>query len=172
MSAAARHLALAALLALAPVTCGKGAGEGGAAIGDFRLDTIAHDRFYLSQHRGRVVMLVFWATDCRECIKELGVLNPLRKALPSDRLTIASVCIDPNNITDVRRIVADLQLDIPVLLDRNAELKTRFGLRGVPSTVLIGPDSRIASVHYGYSPALFRQVQNTLANLLEAEVST
>jgi peroxiredoxin len=172
MITAARYLSITVFLALAVVTCGKGAKDNCKTIGDFQLETMAHDRFYLSQHRGRVVMLVFWATDCRECIKELGALNPLRKELPSDRLMIASVCIDPHNFTDIRRIVADLQLDLPVLLDRNAELKTRIGLRGVPSTVLIGPDSRIASIHYGYSPALFRRVQNTLTDLLEAEVNT
>jgi hypothetical protein len=98
-------------------------------------------------------------------------LKSMEKELASDRLTLATVCTDPHNNSDLERIVADLQMDLPVLLDENADLFRRLRLRGVPSTVLVGPDGRVVSVHYGYSPGLLKQVKARVMSLLETEVA-
>ena len=45
---------------------------------DFRLDTLTHKRFYLNQHKDKVVVLVFWTTWCSICKTELVELKSLR----------------------------------------------------------------------------------------------
>jgi peroxiredoxin len=159
---------LAGIIALL-AACGNAPDSGKPTGHDFRLPTLSHDRFYLNQHRGRAVMLVFWTTDCPQCLKELAVLGELRREIPTKRLTLAAVCTDPHNLGDLQRIVSRLDISVPVLLDRGAAVKSRFGLRGVPATVLIDPDGRTRSVHYGYSPALFKHMRTQLAMLLDAE---
>ena len=50
-------------LALAVCGCGGSGGDGQRPAPDFRLDTLAHRRFYLNAQRGKTVVLVFWTTD-------------------------------------------------------------------------------------------------------------
>ena len=75
----------------------------GSPAKDFRLDTLSHDRFYLNQHKGKVVVLLFWNTQCTVCKRQMVDLKSLPGTLPADGLTIAAVCTDPEYIDDLKK---------------------------------------------------------------------
>ena len=144
----------------------------GGAAKDFRLDTLDHKRFYLNQHREKVVLLVFWATWCSICKAEMIALKPLRQIPYSENLVIASVCTDPENINDVQEIVKNLDIDYAVLLDREAKVFHKYKLSAVPTTIVIDQMGNISLVREGYSSAIMKQIKTKVADLLASKRST
>ena len=61
---------------------------------DFGLETLARDRFYLNQQRGKTVILVFGDTACSICKQEMVDLQELKEKHDKDKLTIAAICCD------------------------------------------------------------------------------
>jgi peroxiredoxin len=150
---------------------GSEAGVGGPAK-DFRLDTLAHERFYLNQHRGQVVLLVFWSTWCSFCKEEMVELKSLQQMPDSANLAIAAICTDPENINDVQEIVKKLDIGYPVLLDREAKVFSDYELSVVPTTIVIDRAGNISLVRQGYSSAIMKQIRTKITDLLATEKST
>jgi len=160
------------LLAAAVGAMIAGCEAGSGTANDFRLETLNHGRFYLNRHRGRPVVLVFWTTWCITCKQELTYLNDLRREFAEDELTLASVCVDPENIDLARRITEDLALGYPVLLDEmmkdgSTRVAGTFGVRSFPTTVILDAGGKIAWSCEGFGPtdksAIGRQIDRLLA---------
>lgn len=167
-----RQTVLLFLATVALLGCSRGAPSRparapGKAAPDFRLDTLAHGRFYLNSQRGKVVVLVFWSTMCSACKREMVALKELQDELGPKYLVVASVCTDPEDLGEVRRVVGGLSVGYPALLDQGGVVAGRYGVRAVPTTVVVGPEGRMRLVREGYSPALMRQLRNAVEALIE-----
>ncbi len=147
--------------------CGSGGGKSniGAVVQDFRLDTLEHERFYLNQHKGKVVVLVFWATWCRSCKTEMVELQAAFKTPAWKDVVVAAVNTDPENLSDVKSIVQALGIAYPVLLDREARLFDRFGIPALPTTLIIDPEQRLSFFRVGYDRGILTQLETKIANL-------
>lgn len=135
---------------------------------DFRLETLAHDRFYLNQQQGKVTALVFWATWCSSCKQELVALQSLAGQLPPEKLVIAAICTNPENLDTLKAIVQNLGLTYPVLLDQGAKVFQQYHLRAYPTTIIIDQAGIINVVRVGYSPVFMKQIKTTVESLLNA----
>jgi len=119
----------------------------------------------LADYRGRVLLLVFVATDCPRCKDLLGLLGRLYEQLgPGARkqapwLDVLAICTDASGDA-LKRFVADHGCRFPVAPDPQWAVRGAFRYRGaVPDTFVIGPDGRIHSRHRGFDatePALLR----------------
>lgn len=138
---------------------------------DFRLETLAHDRFYLNQHQGQVVTLVFWATWCSSCKQELVALQSLVEQSPQEKLFIAAICTNPENLDTLKAIVQNLGLTYPVLLDQGAKVFQQYHLRAYPTTIIIDQAGIINVVRVGYSPVFMKQIKTTVDSLLNSKSS-
>lgn len=164
-------LILAGLL-VSLINCGKtndppGAGK---AVANFRLNTLGHERFYLNQHKGKVVVLVFWATWCRSCKTEMVELQSLKNRPGWRDVTLAAVCTDPENLGDVKSIVKNLKISYPVLLDHGAGLFNKFQLTAYPTTLVLDPHQRLRFIRVGYDPAVMKGIKSKVMGLLKGEV--
>ena len=135
------------------------------AVIDFRLDTLGHQRFYLNQYRGKVVVLAFWSTWCTVCKTEMVELKPLAAA-ENKNLIIAAVCNDPENIDDVKKIVQALDINYPVLLDKKAEVFKKLKMSAVPTTIVIDQSGKIALTRQGYDANTRMQIKASVENFL------
>jgi len=132
---------------------------------DFRLDTLAHKRFYLNQHKGKVVVLVFWTTWCKICKTELVDLKSLKDMPNGENLVIAGICSDPENINEVKQIAENLNIDYPVLLDKGQVVTGRYRIGPFPTTVIINQKGVVSFVREGYNPAIANQVKTKVSSL-------
>jgi peroxiredoxin len=139
----------------------------GRKVHDFVLNALNHDRFYLNQYRNRVVVLIFWSTTCRYCHVQLNEMKAVLKRHATDRLAIAAVCTDPENINATRRIAEDLAIGYPVLLDEGGRIYQRFGLKGLPTTVVIDQMGYCRLVRLGFSPVIKKQIETQIDRLLD-----
>jgi peroxiredoxin len=141
----------------------------GKTVTNFRLNTLGHERFYLNQHKGKVVVLVFWATWCRACKTQMVVLQTFT-ALPGwQDVIVAAVCTDPENLADVKSIVQNLKISYPVLLDPDARLFNKFQLTAYPTTLIIGPQGRLSFTRVGYDAAIMNQIKSKVISLAGRE---
>jgi len=138
---------------------------------DFRLPTLEHGRFYLNEHSGKTVLLVFWATYCQPCKAELTALNELYQSIPADRTTLAAICIDPENIDEVNQIISGLNINYPILLDYNSGIFKKLGLNLTPTTILIAPGGNVVLNQGGYDHQIKKQIQAKTQQLLDGNDS-
>jgi cytochrome c biogenesis protein CcmG/thiol:disulfide interchange protein DsbE len=120
----------------------------GQAAPDFRLETLDGDTVQLAEHRGKVVLLNFWASWCIPCRAEHEVLiHTTRSFLETDLAVIGVVYQDSraNAITFMRGLGGDW----PSVLDPSARTAIDFGVYGVPESFFVGPDGQVAFKHVG-----------------------
>lgn len=137
----------------------------GEKVTDFRSETTTHERFYLNQHKGKVVVLVFWATWCRPCKTEMLELLSFVKLPAWQDVFTAAVCTDPENIDHVKSIVKNLGITYPVLLDHEARLFRRFHLEALPATLVIDRQQRLGFFRVGYDRAMMNHLKAKVISL-------
>jgi peroxiredoxin len=166
-----RHLT--AVIALALVACGGGAGAGkkaGTASNFAAVDTSGRN-FQLKDHLGKDVVYVdFWATFCQPCLAAMPHLKAMHERYASKGFTVVAVSMDgPESIGDVRAFVERNKLPFPVVLDEDSSIAAAYNPRkSAPLGVLIDRSGRIVKVHEGYNQGDERVLDEEVAVLVSA----
>lgn len=114
-----------------PLTVGKVAPN-------FSLPDLADTSVQLTDYRGKVVFLNFWATWCKPCQEEMPSMEQLYKNYGKDGLVILAVSIDRvTTKKDIPPFVKNMNLTFPVLVDSWGQTDKRYKLMGVPETYII-----------------------------------
>lgn len=104
---------------------------------DFTLNDINGKKTTLSEFRGKVVLLNFWATWCGPCRAEMPSLNNLYNEFKDKGFVVLAVSVDTSE-KPVRSFIKDLKLSFPVLMDKNKAVSfDEYGVFGLPTTFLI-----------------------------------
>ena len=119
----------------------------GQAAPDFTLSTLDGEQVTLRALRGKPVALNFWATWCPACVTELPDLQQAA-ARHSGEIAFYAISLDANP-ADVPPFLSAHNVDLPVLLDTASDVAAKFCVRGIPMTVFIDADGRIAARHVG-----------------------
>jgi peroxiredoxin len=101
--------------------------------------------------RGKVVLVNFWATWCAECRPEMPALERLHREFGSRGLTVVGVNAR-ESMTVVRRYAAALGLTFPLVLDPDGTINSRYGVVGLPATFVVGRDGRAVAFAVGARP--------------------
>ncbi|HSN13516.1 MAG TPA: TlpA disulfide reductase family protein [Anaeromyxobacteraceae bacterium] len=121
----------------------------------------------LDAGRGQVLMVDFFATWCDPCREQLPFLDRLSTALGPRGLAVSAVAFDEDRSV-VDAFVRQVAVGFPVLWDKGgATLADRFEVTRLPTTLLVGRDGIVRSVHLGYEradePLLRAEVEKLLA---------
>ena len=90
---------------------------------------------------GKVVVLNFWATWCGPCKDEMPSLARLKQHLDPQQFEVVTVTADLHP-QGIKQFLTQLGIGLPVLLDEDQEVSRQCMVRGLPTTVLLGPDGR------------------------------
>lgn len=148
---------------------GLAAAKGATRLPDFRLSTIDGDRFVLSNHVGRdVIVMSFWATWCMSCLAELPHLSALYEREKANGLVVVAVAIDdPHTQADVAPTARRLGLEMPVIIDEHQRAVRLYNRnKTAPMTVVIDRLGRIVRTHAGYNPGDETRLEAELQKLL------
>ena len=120
-------------------------GSEGQLAEDFTLKSLEGEEFKLSSFRGKnPVYLVFWATWCPYCVKEIPRLKELYAKLAPRGLKILAINIGYNDpLLRVQTFQKKYELPYPILYDNNALVSRQYGVIGVPFSVLIDRSGKV-----------------------------
>ena len=112
---------------------------------DFTLKSLEGEEFKLSSFRNKnPVYLVFWATWCPYCVKEIPRLKELYAKLAPKGLKILAINIGYNDpLLRVQSFQKKYELPYPILYDNNATVSRQYGVIGVPFSVLIDRSGKV-----------------------------
>lgn len=124
--------------------------EVGKEAPDFALTDLNDQPIRLSDFRGKVVFLNFWATWCKPCREEMPSMEILNKNFEKDGLVILAVSIDRVTTTkDIPPFVKGMNLTFPVLIDSWGKTDKPYKRMGVPETFIIDQQGVIREIVIG-----------------------
>ncbi len=124
--------------------------------------------FSLAAHRGKVVVLDFWATWCPPCIRGLPVISGVTADLADRGVVFAAVNLmeDPETVA---KFMKKKGWDFAVPLDSDGAIANQFGVSGIPHSVIIDKKGVIRHVHVGFGNA--SEAEKNLRAELEALIA-
>jgi peroxiredoxin len=97
------------------------------------------------------VLISFWATHCKPCIKELNQLLKLYPEYKEKGFEILAIDVDgPRSVSRVKSKVKGLKWRFPVVFDTNKDIYRKYHVLGIPHTVLIDPEGTVRYTHTTY----------------------
>ena len=125
------------------------AGVWGQAAPQFALKDINGRIVRLSDYKGRVVLINFWATWCPPCRAEMPDLVRLQREHAKRGLQIIGITYPPESKARVRRFARSLKVNYPIILG-TSQIKDRFSSEGIlPLTVVINRDGKVNDIISG-----------------------
>lgn len=155
-------LTFAAALASAPVAAEIGQGPAP----DFTLKSQGGSNYKLSELRGEVVMINFWASWCGPCRQEMPYLEELYARYKDMGFTILGVNIEEDS-SKAQSLLKDIPVSFPVLFDTQNEVSRLYQVSAMPSTVMIDRDGNMRYLHRGYKPGYEQDYQEQIRTLIK-----
>jgi len=125
---------------------------------DFNLKDMDGKPVKLSDYKGKVVILDFWATWCPPCVKEIPHFNQLNKTYGAKGLVVLGVSVDEGGLAAVQKFKKKTAVDYKIVLGDDKTHDTYQGYLpreergGIPFTFVIDKQGMIRQHYVGYRP--------------------
>jgi peroxiredoxin len=139
--------------AVVMVTSSASAGLKQSAAPDFTLKSVEGENLRLSEYRGEVVLINFWASWCGPCRQEMPVLSELHDKYKALGFTVLGINVEEDS-GKARKLLQEMSVSFPVLLDNESVVSKQYDVVAMPSTVLVDRDGNMRYLHKGYKPGL------------------
>lgn len=138
-----------AAIVLAALTAASGTGLAGISFDkrppDFAIPT-KHGTQYLSELRGRVVVIDFWASWCDPCKEEMKYFVRAQQTY-GDRLAVITIS---NELPDVAAsYFRTWNIELPLVEDTSGAINRLYSIDKIPDTLVLDPDGRVSYVSVG-----------------------
>lgn len=116
------------------------------------------------------VLISFWATWCKPCIKELNELQKVYEKYRKKGFEILAIDVDgPRSRSKVKPMVKGLKWEFPVLWDKSKDIYRKYHVLGIPHTVLIDKSGKIRYTHTTYRPGDEEVIKKKIEELLDEQ---
>jgi peroxiredoxin len=133
---------------------------------DFKLSDIYGNKHRLSDYRGKVVLLNFWAKWCGPCLAEMPSMESLKKKLKDEEFVILTVSIAEEDLNSLKKFVEKKRYSLTVLHSRYGKIQQRYNIGSIPTSFVIDKHgtvfSRINGAQKWDCPDAIRQLKSAL----------
>ena len=137
---------------------------------NFTLKSLRGDNIKLSEHRGEVILLSFWATWCDKCKQHFPVLNNIYLKYRDDGFTLLSINTeDADDIKKVKKWLKGRRVAYPILLDNTHAVADKYEVADMPSTYLLDRDGHLRYVNNGFEEGYEDEVLKRVRELMDEQ---
>ncbi len=139
----------------------------GTAAPDFKLLNLSGVPVKLSDYRGKVVLLEFWATWCPPCKASVPELVALQKQFGDQGFVVIGVSLDEGQDVGAKlgSFSSEHKINYPILIGTSS-VATSYNVRGVPASFLIDREGRLAAAYIGFIEDFHSVISDRLAKLI------
>jgi cytochrome c biogenesis protein CcmG/thiol:disulfide interchange protein DsbE len=131
---------------------------------DFTLKTLDGKEITLSQLKGKVVLLDFWATWCGSCKESIPHLIQLYKSYRESGFELLGMNVDRGDAEVVRRFVKAMDIPYPIVTAPEDMVRS-YRVTGIPTTFLIDKEGKIRDRMAGFNSTIAQQLTTKVADL-------
>lgn len=122
--------------------------------------------FISADYKGKVIYLDFWASWCGPCRESFPWMNKMRAKYQDKGLEIIAVTLDQDK--DLARLFAEeFNAEFTIGFDSDGSVADQFGVRGLPSSVIITRDGKLLESHTGFNQTQAVEFEAALVKALE-----
>lgn len=134
---------------------------------DFSLPTFPDDeKLSLTDLKGRVVYLDFWATWCPPCRKSFPWMDEMHERYKDQGLSIIAVSVDKKREL-IEEFIKKMAPAFIIAHDPSGDIAKAYKLRGMPSSYLIDRNGQLVKVHMGFRSRDKERLEKLISTLLE-----
>lgn len=126
----------------------KTGAEVGEKAPDFELETLDGEKLQLRDLEGKTVLINFWATWCKPCRDEMPAIQSVYNRFKDQDFVVVGVNIAETPVS-VKGFTRQLELDFPVVLDRNREVTKLYNIGPIPSSLFVDKNGKVVRKHDG-----------------------
>lgn len=119
----------------------------------------------LAKLQGKVVYVDFWASWCGPCRQSFPWMNEMQARYGGKGLQIVGVNVDAKS-DDARQFLATTPARFAIAFDPQGATPRSYGIKGMPSSVLIGPDGKVLLEHSGFREADRAELESKIQSAL------
>jgi len=122
--------------------------DAGTAAPEFQLNG-SRGAVNLGALKGKVVYLDFWASWCGPCKQSFPWMNEMQAKYGAKGLQIVGINLDAKR-ADADKFLAEVPATFVLAFDAQGDTPKRYGVKGMPTSVLIGADGKVVQMHAGF----------------------
>ena len=138
---------------------------------NFELKDIENNLRNYNELKGEKLTLIdFWATWCKPCNKAIPELNKIYDSFKPKGVEIIGInCDGPRSVSKVGPLSKSLNIQYPVLIDINSEIKTELNIIALPTLIIVDTNGKTVWIHEGFVDGDAEIIIEELEKLLNAE---
>lgn len=133
---------------------------------NFTLKSASGENIRLSEQRGKVVMINFWASWCGPCRQEFPHLDAIHQKYADLGFTVFGVNVEQNREM-AEKVLRDIPVSFPILFDDENLVSEQYDVDAMPMTVLVDRSGNIRFLHRGYKPGYEAQYEQQVRALIK-----
>jgi thiol-disulfide isomerase/thioredoxin len=155
------------LLCATLVAC-SGKEEKGSKAPDFNLKDLSGKSVSLTDFRGKVVLVDFWASWCPPCRNSIPHLSSLYKNYRKRGFEILGINLDHGSVGDVMAFARGAGIEYPILIG-TPEVTQKYGVNPIPASFIIDRKGNLRDKIIGFNKELGEKIDQDVKDLLEEQ---
>ena len=133
---------------------------------EVKLAQLDGSQFRLSDCKGQIVVLDFWATWCAPCMQTMPLVEAAIEGYDPERVRLVSINLE-EPADQIRAVLERHDMNVNVALDQDGVAAQRYEARAIPQLVIVGPDGVVERLFVGGGSGVVEQMKAAIDELLQ-----